>query len=512
MATHETPESPTAPRPPQSRWTAGRIVLVILGSLAALLGAGLLAGGCGLLWADQTQRDDDGYLSTPTERFEASSYAIVSEPIDLVEADTEGADWLLSDSVLGDVRVQAADGDVFIGIGPTSDVEAYLEGVEHHVLTDVDYHPFRARYDARAGDAPTAPPGEQDFWATSASGEGEQTLTWNPESGDWSAVVMNADASPGIAADLSVGAEANFLIWLAIGLLVAGGILLLGGAGLIFLGARHAGAPATAVAAPGAVAAGAAATPEAAAVATAVAPAVYPVAVAGELQPDVSRWLWLVKWLLAIPHYIVLALLWIAFSILTLVAAVAILFTERFPRGIFDFNVGVLRWTWRVWFYSYWANGTDRYPPFTLGEAPDYPARLEVVYPERLNRWLPLVKWLLAIPHLILVGLFVGGWGWGVGEDWGGWGFAGLVGILVLIACVILLFTGRYPPTLFDFALGLDRWAFRVGAYVGLMTDRYPPFRLDMGPHEPKPIETAGDADTMRRAESGTPPEPPRSP
>jgi hypothetical protein len=207
-----------------------------------------------------------------------------------------------------------------------------------------------------------------------------------------------------------------------------------------------------------------------------------------------------VKWLLAIPHYIVLALLWIAFTLLTLVAAVAILVTQRFPRGIFDFNVGVLRWTWRVWFYSYWANGTDRYPPFTLGEAADYPARLYVAYPEKLNRWLPLVKWLLAIPHLILVAIFVGGWGWGAGDDWAGWGFAGLVGILVVIGCVILLFTGRYPPTLFNFALGLDRWALRVAGYMGLMTDHYPPFRLDMGPHEPTATEpaTLDEASTPR--------------
>jgi hypothetical protein len=91
-------------------------------------------------------------------------------------------------------------------------------------------------------------------------------------------------------------------------------------------------------------------------------------------------------------------------------AGFAILFTGRYPRGIFDFNVGVLRWTWRVGFYSYWANGTDRYPPFSLGEEPDYPARLDVRYPERLSRWLWVVKWLLAIPHLILVGIFVGGW------------------------------------------------------------------------------------------------------
>ena len=129
------------------------MVLVILGSVLALLGAGLLAGGCGLLWADQTQRDDDGYLSTPTDRFDVSSYAIVSEPIDLVEADTEGLDWLLSDDVLGDVRLRASGDDLFIGVGPTRDVAAYLRGVEHHVLRDVDYHPFRARYDERGGRA-----------------------------------------------------------------------------------------------------------------------------------------------------------------------------------------------------------------------------------------------------------------------------------------------------------------------------------------------------------------------
>ena len=172
---------------------------------------------------------------------------------------------------------------------------------------------------------------------------------------------------------------------------------------------------------------------------------VYPVAVRGELDPGVGRWLWLVKWLLLIPHYIVLLVLWFVFWVLTVVAFFAILFTGRYPRGIFDFNLGVLRWTWRVLFYSYWALGTDRYPPFSLGEEPDYPATLHIDYPERLSHWLPLVKWLLAIPHLILVALFVGGWGWG--WDWGerrhlGAGFAGLVGILVVIAGVVLLFTG----------------------------------------------------------------------
>ena len=102
---------------------------------------------------------------------------------------------------------------------------------------------------------------------------------------------------------------------------------------------------------------------------------VYPVAVEGRLEEPLSRWLWLVKWLLIIPHLIVLALLFVAAAVLTVVAWFCILITGRYPRGIFDFNVGVMRWSWRVAFYGYGALGTDRYPPFTLADVPDYPAR-----------------------------------------------------------------------------------------------------------------------------------------
>ena len=136
----------------------------------------------------------------------------------------------------------------------------------------------------------------------------------------------------------------------------------------------------------------------------------YPVHVDARLDPQLSRWLWLVKWALAIPHYIVLFFLWLTFLVLSVVAFVAILFTGRYPRGIFDFNVGVLRWTWRVTYYAYGALATDRYPPFSLQERPDYPTHLVVEYPAHLSRGLVLVKsWLLAIPHYLVIGLFLGG-------------------------------------------------------------------------------------------------------
>jgi hypothetical protein len=217
------------------------------------------------------------------------------------------------------------------------------------------------------------------------------------------------------------------------------------------------------------------------------APAVpgQPVRLTGHLEGPPNRWLWLVKWFLLIPHFVVLLVLWLAFAVVTFVAFFAILFTAGYPRSLFEFNVGVLRWTWRVTFYGYNALATDRYPPFTLGPAPDYPATLEIDRPEQLSRGLVLVKWwLLAIPHYLVLALIWGGAAAASGEG----RFAasvGLVGLLVLFAGFALLFSGRYPDGIFSLVMGLNRWGYRVVAYVTLMRDDYPPFRLDQGGDEP---------------------------
>jgi hypothetical protein len=203
----------------------------------------------------------------------------------------------------------------------------------------------------------------------------------------------------------------------------------------------------------------------------------YPARLDGRLDQPLNRWLWLVKWVLVLPHVVVLTLLWLAVTVLTVVAGAAVAVTGRYPRSIFDFNVGVMRWTWRVAFYTLSAFATDRYPPFSLQPDPGYPADFDVAYPERLSRGLVWVKWwLLALPHYLVVAILAGGW-----RLVGG----GLIAVLALIAIVTVAFTRRYPESLFDFVMGLNRWCFRVLAYAALLRDEYPPFRLDTGGSDP---------------------------
>jgi hypothetical protein len=192
----------------------------------------------------------------------------------------------------------------------------------------------------------------------------------------------------------------------------------------------------------------------------------------------------------AIPHFLALAVLWVVFVVLTLVAGVVILFTGRYPRRLFDLNLGILRWNWRVGFYVYAALGTDRYPPFSLGSI-EYPAALDIAYPGKLSRGLVLVKWLLAVPHLIIVGLIaadimlypIPALNSLAGDMQLAGGYS-VQNLLVVIAGFFLLITGAYPRSMFGFLMGINRWMYRVLAYVALMTDDYPPFRLDAGATE----------------------------
>jgi hypothetical protein len=233
-----------------------------------------------------------------------------------------------------------------------------------------------------------------------------------------------------------------------------------------------------------------------------------PARLSARLEGEPSRGLWLVKWLLLVPHLVVLFFLWTAFWVLTVVALFAILFTGRYPRPLFDFNLGVMRWTWRVWCYGYGALATDRYPPFSLGAEPGYPATLDIAYPERLSRGLVLVKWwLLAIPHYLVTAFFVGGGGfvlWQWGEGWLG-SDGGLVTLLTVFAGFSLLFTGHYPRAIFDFVIGMNRWVLRVAAYAALMTDEYPPFRLDTGGQDPAAPTESEPAEPVAHPTSWTP-------
>jgi len=211
----------------------------------------------------------------------------------------------------------------------------------------------------------------------------------------------------------------------------------------------------------------------------------YPVTVQGELEEVPSRGLWLVKWILLVPHIIVIAALAVVFIILTIIAWFAILFTGRYPKGIFDFNVGVLRWSWRIGFYGYSALATDKYPPFSLDKDSEFPADLDVEYPEKLSRGLIFVKWLLAVPHFAVLAVLVGSahvydpnWGWPKGAETQDLRVYGLLWILIAIVAIVLLFVKKYSRDIFKLVLGINKWSYRVLAYVFLMTDKYPPFRL----------------------------------
>ena len=236
-ATTDTPAN--RPDSGKQSMSGGRVALLIVGIVVTLLALAALAGGAALIVLNHTERDSAGFFSTGNETYATDSHAIVSEDLDI---GTDGPDWLFEEGRLATVRVRGASADdreLFIGIGPTAQVREYLAGTSHDVVTDLDFDPFRATYSRSQGtDAPTEP-GAERFWGASAEGAGTQSVEWEVAKGNWSVVVMNADASEGVDARLSLGAKVGFIFWIGLGLVIAGAILLVSGAVMIYFSLRR---------------------------------------------------------------------------------------------------------------------------------------------------------------------------------------------------------------------------------------------------------------------------------
>jgi hypothetical protein len=496
-----------------------QVVALVIACLLLLPGLGMLVGGGAVSVLELAARDDGGWHSRSIDALASDGVAVTSEGA-LVHI--EGAPAQLRDFDL-QFRLSVTPTDsvnpVFVGIAPTADLVQYLQGAGYEVVSRVGpTGAVTSRTVLGSGSVP--PPTDQDFWVAQASGPGTQELTWTPSSGEWSMAILNASGASGVSVSAVAGVRSGWLLPVGIGLLV-GGLVVTALATVLFIMALRGREGAhvygqQGYGQPGQPASGQPGQPEYEHTAFAQAagpPGAYPQPVPGQppgvyagapwravptqerpvvlearIAPNLSRGLWLVKWFLAIPHFLVLAALWFVFAVATIGAWFAILFTGRYPLSIFDFNVGVLRWSWRVMHYCGTGGlGTDRYPPFSLDPQPGDDARLDIAYPDHLSRGLIFVKWLLLVPHWIIVALIVGNQSHydENGVQVGGW--PGVLGILVFVAGLALLFGGSLPKGIFDVVVGLNRWVYRVIAYGALMTDVYPPFRYDGGGEEPVP-------------------------
>jgi len=434
---------------------AGRVFLLALGVVFVLIAAGLLAGGGALMWGEGALKDSEGFYTTRAIQLSRDSYAIVSEPaeIDL------GPAWILDWNKPVTVRVEASSNQpskgLFIGIAERTAVSAYLRGVERDEIVELDIWKRRVDYLHHPGGPPPAAPASQAFWVASAHGPGTQTLKWDLEPGNWVLVLMNEDGSRGVDVAASLGVRVPLMPGIAIGLLVGGIAVLLAGGFMIAMAVRRTRRP---------EAQQGGSTPE------------YPATLRIDYpERALNRLTTFFRPFTAIPILIVLGLLigpafiwgdarWrfeapglAAFVVLP--TLLLILFRQKYPRWWFDWNLALARFTARV--AAYLALLTDVYPSTDEEQA----VHLEIRYPDakaELNRWLPLVKWFLAIPHYIVL-----------------WFLDIAAIVVVIIAWFAILFTGRYPRDLFDFVVGVFRWHLRVLAYAFLLTtDRYPPFRL----------------------------------
>jgi hypothetical protein len=232
------PPPPAAARP--SGWTGGRITALVIGALLVLFSIGVLSGGGAALWADLSYRDSAGYVTTDAHVFSTSGSALTTEAIEL---GSPGVGWLYSTVVLGEVRIRVTpenpSSTTFVGIGPSADVDRYLAGVSHTLISDF----WSERVQVIGGGSPASAPGTQDFWVASADGTGPQALTWDPANGSWTVVVMNADGNPGVDVTTDLGATMPSLVGIAVGSLVIGGVFLIGGVVLIVGAIRRSRAP-----------------------------------------------------------------------------------------------------------------------------------------------------------------------------------------------------------------------------------------------------------------------------
>lgn len=212
-----------------SGWTAGRITAIVIGSLLVLLSLALVAAGGTAVWADRTQRDG-GYVTSGVHEFSTSGSALATLSTELGSA---GVGWFYSPTLLDEVRIRvtpaSAGPPLFVGIGPSTEVDRYLAGVNHTVITEF----WEEKTEAVDGGAPAAAPGTQDFWVAFSTGSGARTVEWDPANGSWTVVVMNADGRPGIDVGADLGARMPAVLWIALGVLIAGAVFLAGGALLI---------------------------------------------------------------------------------------------------------------------------------------------------------------------------------------------------------------------------------------------------------------------------------------
>jgi hypothetical protein len=238
MLEPSTQPAPAAPTPAgRARIRhAGHVIAIVVGCLAMFPALGMLAGGAAIVVAQEAATDDDGYYAFTLDRLESTGVAVSTS--ELWFDDDDGGPWVL-DWLDLDVRLRVdapGDGEVFVGIARQPDVDAYLSGSGHSVVTELDDH--RPRYRQVTGSELVDAPELQDFWVASATGSGEQQLDWEARGGRWAIVVMNADGAPGVAADVEIGARSDAVTPIAVGLLVTGGLLSLIAVGLIVFGVR----------------------------------------------------------------------------------------------------------------------------------------------------------------------------------------------------------------------------------------------------------------------------------